>query len=142
MKPERLHKSGGAVSDCEQYVGLLQGIFGALAFYGVKVMGWKNRGRKRYYYRSQGGKKVYLGRGPAAEAAARHDTARRELVVQARAELELTRRQFLQAEGAVRSFLDFTATLVGGALVAAGYHRHDRGEWRSRRADIAQGASP
>lgn len=104
-------------------------------------MGWKIRGRKRYYYGLRGGKKVYFGRGPTAEAAARHDAARRELHMQTRAELELTRRQFLQAEGAVRSFLDFAATLAGGALVAAGYHRHDRGEWRSRRDAVTRGAA-
>lgn len=101
-------------------------------------MAWETRRGGRYYYRSRrmGGRvaKEYLGRGPLAELAAawaEGDRADRE------AQLEADRRR--------RGELDDVAQQVGEVcqavddvaaawLTLAGYHRHDRGEWRKRRA--------
>jgi len=96
-------------------------------------MSWKQRGSKRYYYRSDGRKKHYLGRGEAADCAAALDAAKRTEREQASADRELTRRQFLVADRAVRSFVDMAATLIDATLVTAGYYRHDRGAWRRRK---------
>ena len=96
-------------------------------------MSWKQRGAQRYYYRSDGRKKHYLGRGDAADYAASLDTAKRTEREQAAADHELTRRQFLVADHAVRSFVDMAATLIDAAFVTAGYYRHDRGPWRRRK---------
>ena len=95
-------------------------------------MSWKQRGGRRYYYRSSGAKRAYFGRGAAAQDAAQHDDAKRKLRAHTRAEMELTRRQFLSADVAVRSFVHMAAAMTQGMLVAAGYHRHDRGDWRRR----------
>ena len=101
-------------------------------------MGWETRRGGRYYYRARrvGGRvvKEYLGAGPLAELAAawaEEDRADRE------AQLEADRRR--------RRELDDVAQQVGEAskavddvaaawLTMLGYHRHDRGEWRKRRA--------
>jgi hypothetical protein len=101
-------------------------------------MAWEGRKRGgRYYTRSvrHGGRveRQYLGRGPAAERAAAFDAlaqARREQ------EREVWREEQAHHEALDRSVADFCAAvelLVCALLVLAGYHRHDRGEWRRRR---------
>jgi hypothetical protein len=93
--------------------------------------------RRGYFYRSKrvggGVRREYLGRGLAAELAAgiaQLERARREHDRQAlraeRAEVEALDRPLRE--------LDRLADLVArAALTAAGYRRHNRGEWRRRR---------
>jgi hypothetical protein len=101
---------------------------------------WEERGGsgKRYLYRSvrEGGRvrKEYLGSGWLAELAelqAEHERANeRERVL-------LERRQvaaILEGEAAVTSLDRAVRVIVRAHLLAAGFRRHHRGEWRQRRA--------
>ena len=100
-------------------------------------MGWEQRGRGSFFYRSVriGGRvlKQYCGCGPAAEAAAREDAERR-VARAAQQGSEQRRRQTYEAAveqvAAVSGELD---SLLQMALVAAGYHRHCRHAWRRKR---------
>ena len=101
-------------------------------------MSWETRERGgRYYTRSRkvNGKVVreYVGTGRVAELAAALDA--RERAARA-AESERRRAERAQAEPAAAALaeLDRAAeALARAALVAAGYHRHHRGEWRRKR---------
>ena len=103
-------------------------------------MAWsrKQRGpRSGYYYRSRrvDGRpvKLYVGRGPDAELAARLDERERE---DRRAERGtwLTERVRLAVVDAAfadaRSLVDL---LVRAALILSGFHLHRGSEWRRRR---------
>ncbi len=93
-------------------------------------MAWEARGRGRYYYkvsRDNGRvRRLYLGTGPVAELAAQDAELRRaERQARARSQARLE-----AAEAASQELAELTDLLVKVALVAAGYHRHDRGKWR------------
>ena len=97
-------------------------------------MGWE---RGRYYTRSRkvGGRVVreYIGCGAFGSLAAQLDEVERH---RRQTEAEQTRR--LKADLAERDApLDALAAdcdlLVRGTLLAAGYRRHHRGEWRKKR---------
>lgn len=103
-------------------------------------MGWETRnGRGDYYTRSRrvGGRVVreYVGSGELAWAisildlAERHD--RERALEQRKAERE--REDALDAE--LSDYFGRVEEVARGALEAAGYRRHKRGEWRKRRAD-------
>src|SRR5262245_38424745 len=100
-------------------------------------MGWKTINGRRYYYRSvrEGNRvrSVYVGQGDDANLIARaaefdrnHRQSRRdaERFVQGQAEAE---------DRAFTAWFDRIEEQAQAALVAAGYHRHHRGEWRKRR---------
>jgi hypothetical protein len=94
---------------------------------------WEARGGGRYYYKvsRDGGRirRLYLGNGPVAELAARDAELRRaERRARARSQARLE-----AAEAASRELVELADLLARAALVAAGYHRHDRGAWRRRR---------
>ena len=96
-------------------------------------MAWEARGGCRFYYRvvRDDGRvrRLYLGNGPVAELAARDAELRRaERQARARSQARLE-----AAEAASRELAELADLLVRAALVAAGYHRHDRGNWRKRR---------
>ena len=101
-------------------------------------MGWERRSRGgRYYTRSRrvGGRvlREYLGSGLVAELAARLDAEER---AERRERAEAERADRARLEGADRQlaeFCDVAEALARGALLLAGYHRHDRGDWRRRR---------
>jgi hypothetical protein len=94
---------------------------------------WEARGGGRYYYRvvRDDGRvrRLYLGNGPVAELSAREAELRRA-ERQARA---CSRAGLEAAEAASRELAELAELLARTALVAAGYHRHDRGAWRRRR---------
>lgn len=102
-------------------------------------MGWdqKARGDKAgYYYRSvrRGNRafKVYVGRGPEADEAARQAEQRHQ-ERQARREAsngDLAR--IAAAEELLHELQALADLVVSAVLTAAGYHRR-RGEWRQRR---------
>jgi hypothetical protein len=105
-------------------------------------MAWETRQRgTRYYTRSRkvGGRVVreYVGRGIVGELAAREDEARRQQRTEALARRREERRRDEEESRALRDLvasLDaLAATLTAATLGAAGYHRHDRGQWRRRR---------
>jgi hypothetical protein len=97
-------------------------------------MSWERVGSRRYYYRSErvSGRPVrrYVGTGPVAELAAAADDLRRmERAIAAR-EREAEQARFREAEAPLLRLCGLTELLARAALVAAGYHRHDRGAWR------------
>jgi hypothetical protein len=100
-------------------------------------MPWEQVGRRRYYYRSLwvSGRPVrrYMGTGPAAELAAAVDDLRRLERAVADREREAEQARLRQAEAPLLKLCVATDLLARSALVAAGYHRHDRGAWRRRR---------
>ncbi len=100
-------------------------------------MAWEGRRSRAYYYRSvrQGERvtKEYVGAGLIGQLTAGLDAER-----QAERDLKRQRRAAaLEAwdvlEGPTRELDDLADLLAGAALILAGYHRHDRGEWRRRR---------
>ena len=100
---------------------------------------WENRERGgRYYTRSRkvDGRVVreYVGAGPLAELAARADSLERERR-EGEAEARRAEEERLDAlEAPVEALCEAAELLARAALVAAGYHRHKRGEWRRRGA--------
>src|SRR5215216_1656535 len=101
-------------------------------------MGWESRdGRGRYYThsRKEGGRVVreYYGTGTLGEVAASVDAQiRQERLALTRARQQL--RDRLDAADALAASADALAGLLARAcLLAAGYHRHDRGRWRRRK---------
>jgi hypothetical protein len=100
---------------------------------------WERRGSKEYYYRSErrGGRPVrrYVGAAasPAATLAAADDDQRRlEREVAARERLAEQARQ-REVEAPLVRLCALSDVLTRAALLAAGFHRHHRGEWRRRR---------
>jgi len=100
-------------------------------------MAWETRRGHLYYYRSvrRGGRvvKEYFGTGRVAELYAQLDALtleRRAIERQDRAD-ERARYEALDAR--TLELIQLTDALVAVTLMAAGYHRHDRGAWRRRR---------
>jgi len=101
-------------------------------------MPWEMRGANGPYYtrsRRVGGHVVreYVGKGPLGQLAAELDAeerARRRLEVEA-ARQEAKR--YIEMDDSVEEFCRQTDAVVRGVLLIAGYHRHNRGEWRKRR---------
>ena len=99
-------------------------------------MPWHMVGTGRYYYRSErvNGKPVrrYVGKGQIGEvAAATADLRRLEREIKAR-ELKTEKDRLRQAEAPLNELCEITDLLTRAALIVAGYHQHDRGEWRRR----------
>ena len=101
-------------------------------------MPWEQRGSKRYFYVSErrGGRPVrrYVGAAASAAAAlvaAADDLRRLEREVAAR-ESRAERERLQKAEAALLELCEVSDIVARAALVAAGYHRHDRGPWRRR----------
>jgi hypothetical protein len=101
-------------------------------------MGWDQRGKKRYYYRTQrqNGRPVrtYFGIGETAELAATADA-----LVRVQREMDARKWQQQQenlasAEALLKEIFEGSDLLVRAALIVAGYHQHDRGVWRLKRA--------
>ena len=78
----------------------------------------------------------YVGAGLACLLAEAEDVAARQERQRGRAALESARVETMALETAWTDALDESAELFArGALLAAGFHRHDRGAWRQRRED-------
>jgi hypothetical protein len=107
-------------------------------------MFWVTRKGRRYLYecRREGRqvRKVYLGCGPLAE----HLMARAQEVRAASeaptgtATGSTDEELWTEAERLTEEFTDEVSALTRAALVAAGYRRHSRGEWRMKRAGQAE----
>src|SRR5215218_9715632 len=101
-------------------------------------MAWERRKRGSLYYtrsKKVAGRVVreYVGTGPLAKLAALMDEedrlGRKEESKAWRAE-----RERLEAmEAPITELCEIAETLARAALLAAGYHQHNRGEWRKRR---------
>jgi hypothetical protein len=100
-------------------------------------MGWKSINGREYYYRSKRvGDRVessYFGAGESALFFALLDAEDRA----EREEERATERAELQeAKSEERDIADWfgrVQTLADAAMIAAGFQRHHRGEWRRRR---------
>ena len=101
-------------------------------------MGWERRGTNGPYYtrsRRVGGRVVreYVGKGPIGEIAARMD-AKERAERQATADaLRAERRRMEDMESQLKDLCRLVNAVVSASLQAAGYHRHNKGEWRRRR---------
>ena len=100
-------------------------------------MAWIQRGDKQLYYRSVsvGGRprKQYLGAGPAAQLAASGDQQQRALRATERQGLQATQLAEEHAGNLIHEAGQWTEMMVQAALLLAGFHQHDRGNWRRRR---------
>jgi len=92
----------------------------------------------RYYTRSRkvGGRVVreYVGAGRVGELAAQLDALERERRETERAVRRAERAELEALDVPLNELNDLADLLVRAALVAAGFHQHNRGEWRKRRA--------
>src|SRR5262252_9493969 len=100
-------------------------------------MSWQQRGRSRAYYRSErvGSRVVrrYIGTGAIAELAATSDDLRRlERIIEIR-ERRAEQERFAAAAAPLLELCDLSDRLARAALLAAGFHRHDRSRWRRTR---------
>lgn len=104
-------------------------------------MGWETRNGRGAYYthtRRVGRRFVreYHGAAgsPMAQLAAAEDALHREAREQAARDRRDERERDAEAELPLEVLAAVGQALLGTTLLAAGYHRHDRGEWRRRRA--------
>ncbi len=110
-------------------------------------MGWETRrGKGRYYTRSRkvNGRVVreYIGTGEFAALIAECDATERAERARERA-AEATKRLELAELRALTAPLEAAGEgLARAALVAAGFRRHHRGEWRKRRGAQANETTP
>jgi hypothetical protein len=107
-------------------------------------MGWETRnGRGHYYIRTtrQGGRIVreYFGTGELGEIAATFDEfARAERVLRAKHAAQVAASsmkvdQLIKLDKLVAAYVKTVEVAAHQALSAAGYRRHERGEWRKTR---------
>lgn len=103
-------------------------------------MGWVQRNTGRYFYLSDrvaGRSRCrYFGTGPAAELVAAVVELRRVQKAVARRERLTEQERLAVATAPLLELCDLTDTLARAALVAAGFHQHDRGAWRRQRERI------
>ena len=100
-------------------------------------MGWKTINGRRYYYQSErvGGRvrSSYVGSDETALLIATLDAdARRERRDAREADREV-RRAAEAEDREVAAWFARVEAVAEGVLIAAGFHRHDRGHWRRRR---------
>ena len=101
-------------------------------------MGWETRRRGgRYYTRSrkEAGRVVreYVGAGELASVVAELDARERREREQARAAKRAVAQRLADLRALGGPLAALAEGLANAALVAAGYRRHRRGEWRKRR---------
>ncbi len=99
-------------------------------------MPWEDRRGHKYFYlaRRINGKprRLYFGNGCAAELASATEQSRRlDREIKARQEKEERATQ-TEAHAPLHWLCEVTDILARASLVACGYYRHDRGEWRYR----------
>jgi hypothetical protein len=102
-----------------------------------KQVSWQKRDGKLYYYRSlrlNGRVRCwYFGTGPAADLADVETQLYQldRLEAKERRQAALDRQQAVDA--ALGRLVEVSGLLARAALLAAGFHQHDRGAWRRRR---------
>jgi hypothetical protein len=103
------------------------------------VSPWERRERGGLYYtrsRKEGGKVVreYVGGGILGELAAQMDAERRRRRQEEEAAARREERERLDALTVpIEELCEAAEIITRAALVASGYHQHNRGEWRKRR---------
>jgi len=102
------------------------------------VSPWETRERGDFYYtrsKRKNGKVVreYIGGGILGELAARMDAEERERREREAASWREEKRNLEALVAPLEELHHAVEVLVRAALIASGYHRHNRGEWRKRR---------
>jgi hypothetical protein len=75
----------------------------------------------------------YIGCGPGAEACADLDALDRKKRADEQDAFRAERERLDAVDAATADLCRIADLAVAGAMAAAGYHRHHRGEWRRRR---------
>ena len=99
---------------------------------------WERRERGGLYYtrsRKEGGKVIreYVGGGLLGELAARTDAEERRLREEEKASRREERERLDALVAPVEELCEAAEVIARAALIASGYHQHNRGEWRKRR---------
>ena len=99
---------------------------------------WERRERGGLYYtrsRKEGGRVVreYVGCGILGELAAQLDAEERQRREEQAARWRDEQAELDALEAPVAELSEALDLLVRAALLASGYHQHNRGEWRLRR---------
>jgi hypothetical protein len=102
------------------------------------VSPWERRERGGLYYtrsRKEGGKVIreYVGGGVLGELAARMDAEGRRLREEEKASRREERERLDALAAPVEELCEAAEVIARAALIASGYRRHNRGEWRKRR---------
>ena len=99
-------------------------------------MGWERRRNGAYYYRAKkvDGRvvKEYVGAGPLAELLAAHDARERAERLAAAEARRVERARLAGVDDAAEVSHEAVEVLLRASLGLAGYHLHQRGEWRRR----------
>lgn len=101
-------------------------------------MSWERRARGgRYYTRTMRvrGRRVreYIGTGPAAQLVASLDELMREYRAEDRRQRRRQREAMDSLDTQVAEMDRLVTQVLRAELEAAGFHRHQRGEWRRKR---------
>lgn len=104
-------------------------------------MPWITFRNRRYYVRRprRDGRRCfeYWGTGPKAEQAAAEDALKRAEQLALNQRRKDDQSAWQQANQPLDQLAAAAAALMKGTLVAAGFHQHDRGEWRKKREQEA-----
>jgi hypothetical protein len=100
-------------------------------------MAWEQRKSAKYFYASRRlgrrVRKLYFGRGPHAEVAAAALDAARQQRRQAAAAAREEQAKFQEIDHLLADFHGQSGDWLAPALIAQGFHQHDRGQWRRRK---------
>ena len=99
---------------------------------------WESRERGGLYYtrsRKERGRVIreYVGGGILGELAAHMDAENRRLREDEEASQREERERLDALTAPVEELCEAAEVIARAALLASGYHRHNRGEWRKRR---------
>ena len=99
---------------------------------------WERRERGGTYYtrsRREGGRVVreYIGGGVLGESAAQLDAEKRRVREEEASTWREERKSMEALDMPVEALCRAAEILTRAVFVAAGYHQHNRGEWRRRR---------
>lgn len=100
-------------------------------------MSWETRSNgKRYYTRSRrvGGRiqREYVGGGTVGELVSKLDEIDRESRLLEAELIRLARQQAERMDESLADFEELAENIGRGLLIVAGYHQHNRSEWRKR----------
>jgi len=106
-------------------------------------MGWETRRGRLYYYEKvrEGGRVVsrFVGVGVLGEISARYAQLQRMERERKRAAIRAERVEMDLLAGEVAEVCEGINVVMRAFLVVAGYHQHDRGQWRKRRKGVSGG---
>jgi hypothetical protein len=99
-------------------------------------MAWESRGSRLYYYTARReGKRVVKNyiQPIIANEVAFIEQDRMEMRAEAAEEQRQAKAELAALETALAPLNSYADAVAAGAMLAAGYHRHNCGEWRKRR---------